>query len=60
MGSWKQTIVEGMSPGALASVAWSGVLVLRAKKETGSAFAGSNATSHCLWGGEAFEHDAAS
>lgn len=60
MDSWKQTLVKGMLPGALASVASSGVLALRAKREAGSAFAGTNATSHCLWGDEAFERDAPS
>lgn len=60
MDSWKQTVVKGLLPGALASVASSGMLALRAKKEAGSAFAGTNATSHCLWGDEAFQHDAPS
>jgi hypothetical protein len=54
MNGWKQAIIKGMMPGALASVASAGVLALRAQREAGSIYAGTNAISHWLWGSKAF------
>lgn len=60
MNGWKQAIIKGMMPGALASVASAGMLALRSKREAGSIYAGTNAVSHWLWGGKAFRRDAPS
>jgi tetrahydromethanopterin S-methyltransferase subunit C len=60
MDNWKTVIIKGMAPGALAGIASAGVLAACAKRETGSAFAGINAVSHCLWGDEAFRRSRAS
>ncbi|MBB3222314.1 hypothetical protein [Pseudoduganella umbonata] len=57
MDNWKQVIIKGMMPGALASLASTGALALRSKQETGSPYAGANAISHVLWGDRAFVHD---
>jgi hypothetical protein len=60
MNQLKQAIVKGMLPGALASMASAAVLAWRARSETGSMFAGTNAISHWLWGDQAFRRDAPS
>jgi hypothetical protein len=60
MNGWKQAIIKGMMPGALASVASAGMLALRSKREAGSIYAGTNAISHWLWGSKAFRRDAPS
>lgn len=58
MDDWKTMIGKGLLPGALASMASAGVLAARAKKESGSGFAGVNAVSHWLWGEQAFRRNA--
>jgi hypothetical protein len=60
MDGWKQAIIKGMMPGALASVASAGALALRSRREAGSVYAGTNAVSHWLWGSKAFRRDAPS
>lgn len=57
MDNWKQVVVKGMVPGALASLTSTAALALRARQESGSMFAGANAISHWLWGDKAFRRD---
>jgi hypothetical protein len=57
MDNWKQVVVKGMVPGALASLTSTAALALRAREESGSMFAGANAISHWLWGDKAFHRD---
>lgn len=60
MTPWMQAARSGIASGAAASSLSSAVLAARAREEAGSAFAGTNATSHALWGDRAFRADAAS
>jgi len=60
MDNFKQVITKGLVPGTLASVISTAALALRARRESGSPYAGVNATSHALWGDEAFTRNAPS
>jgi hypothetical protein len=53
-GVWSTLVSAGMAAAATSATA-----ALLAKKETGSAAAGLNATSHIVWGDEAATHDEA-
>jgi hypothetical protein len=56
MNSWKKAIKYGAVSGATASVVSTIALVLCGKRETGSAYAPTNAISHWLWGDKAATH----
>src|SRR5450830_271471 len=60
MDNFKQVITKGLVPGTLASVISTAALALRARRESGSPYAGVNATSHAVWGNEAFTRNAPS
>jgi hypothetical protein len=56
MKAWRRAIAEGNEAGAVASLLSTAVLALASKKETGSAYACLNATSHWIWGDRAARH----
>lgn len=54
---WQTALKEGLLSGSLASVMSTVALALEGRRETGSAAAATNATSHWLWREEAFSRD---
>lgn len=60
MDSFKQVMTKGLVSGSLGSIASTAALALRARQESGSPYAGVNATSHWFWGDEAFRRNAPS
>ncbi|MES2977455.1 MAG: hypothetical protein V4731_03455 [Pseudomonadota bacterium] len=59
MATWKKALEEGLVAGSVASVLSTVALAAEGRRETGSAYAPTNAVSHWLWGDEAFLHDEA-
>jgi hypothetical protein len=53
MDTWKVALREGLVAGTAASLLSTAVLAACGRRETGSAFAPTNAVSHWLWGDEA-------
>lgn len=60
METWKRSLQRGLVSGSAASVLSTAALAAMGKRETGSAFAPTNAISHWLWKGKAFRRDAPS
>jgi hypothetical protein len=60
MTPWLQAFRTGIASGAAASSLSSAVLAARARQETGSPYAGTNAVSHALWGDRAYRSNAPS
>jgi hypothetical protein len=60
MSGWKAALKEGVITGSAASVLSTLALAYAGKRETGSAEAPTNATSHWIWGGRALRADEAS
>lgn len=58
MKHWKDAVRNGLVSGATASVLSTAALALCGRRETGSAFAPTNAISHWLWGEQAKRKDA--
>jgi hypothetical protein len=56
---WTRTLREGLVSGTLAGVMSAVVLLVRGKRETGSAVAPVNAESHWLWGDESLREQRA-
>jgi hypothetical protein len=57
---WRPALRTGLMAGAGASVLSTAVLMLAGRRQTGSVFAPTNATSHWLWGRESLVADRAS
>ncbi len=60
MKDWKTAIQDGAVSGAAASVLSTAVLSAMGRREAGSAYAPTNATSHWVWGDRAAVQDAPS
>jgi hypothetical protein len=60
MNTWLQAAKSGLASGTTASTLSSAVLAARSKEDTGSAYAGTNAISHALWGERAASRNAPS
>jgi hypothetical protein len=56
MKSWKESIKYGLASGAAASALSTVALAICGRRETGSAFAPTNAVSHWIWGNKAARH----
>lgn len=57
MNRWTTTLREGIVSGTLAGLLSTAVLLVTAKRETGSAVAAVNAESRWLWGDESLHED---
>lgn len=57
MKTWMEAMRDGWRSGTAASLLSTAALALRGKRETGTAFAPTNAVSHWLWGQRAVRQD---
>jgi hypothetical protein len=60
MQSWSTALRGGIADGSCASLVSTSLLVALSRRETGHAWAATNATSHWLWRGASFAQDRAS